>query len=84
MTTATTSNTANTAAAAYARQQRDLAALLTWITDEVEGHAERAQAGRIDWGHVGDIGSLRGFLLDALETISRTSRTVIERELNEL
>ena len=84
MTTATTSNTANTAAAAYARQHRDISALLSWITDEVEGHAERAEAGRINWGHVGDIGSLRGFLLDALETISGTSRTDIERELNEL
>ena len=50
----------------YTSRRRDIAALLDWISLEVDKHAEYAEKEGQDLGHAGDLGHVRELLVQAL------------------
>lgn len=53
-----------TAEQAYAARRNDIARLLDVLQMELEAHDERAQAQPGNWGFAGNLGEIRGRLID--------------------
>lgn len=72
-----------TAAETYAARRGDIARLLDVLDMELTKHGEAAKADPANWGHAGDLGKVRGDLIDLVGFISNTSREDIEAFLAE-
>jgi hypothetical protein len=55
-----------TARETYETRQREIAAMLEFLKCELEGHADKARADGLHWGHVGDLGHIRENLKETL------------------
>ena len=71
-------NTRNDPAAAYKAAANDIARLIDVLQMELERHAEGARAKPGDWGFAGDLGQVRGDLIDTVAFISGRERADIE------
>ena len=73
-----------TAAQTYNERAAEISALMGWITDELEVHAERAAADPANWGHAGDLGEIKSKMRDALSFLSGTTEQEINEALDDL
>jgi len=73
-----------TAADTYANRAEDIAAILAWLTDELEIHAERAKARPENWCFAEDLGHVRKNIKETLAFLSGSSEEQIEEALAEL
>jgi len=73
-----------TAAETYAARANDIARLIDVLQMEVEKHAQGAKADPTNWGRVGDLGKVRGDLIDLVGFMSGMERDEVERFLNDV
>jgi len=73
-----------TAAETYTNRAQDIAAMLGWLTDEIEVHAERANAEPENWGFAGELGHVRQKVKEILAFLSASGDEQIEEALAEL
>jgi hypothetical protein len=83
MTNRPTKKPEPTAAEAYAARANDIARLLDVLQMELEKHAEGAKADPTNWGRTGDLGKVRGDLIDLVGFMSGMEREEVERFLAE-
>ena len=74
----------HTAAETHTRRAEDIAAMLAWLTDELEVHAERAKAKPEDWGFAGELGHAKQKTKEILAFLSGSREEQIEEALAEL
>jgi hypothetical protein len=74
----------HTAAETYTNRAQDIAAMLDWLTDELEVHAERAKAEPANWGFAGELGHVRQKVKEILAFLSASSEEQIEEALADL
>lgn len=68
-----------TAPEAYAERRGDIARLLDILDMELAKHAEAAKADPKNWGHAGDLGKVRGDLIDMVAFLAGMEReSVVE------
>ena len=72
-----------TAPEAYAARRGDIARLLDVLDMELNRHDHAAKADPADWGFAGNLGKVRGDLLDLIAFISGKEREEVERFLND-
>ena len=65
----------------YAGRKADIAALLDWISLEVDKHAEYAQLEGLHYGHAGDLGHVREQLIEVLAFLAQRDEQDIEDAL---
>ena len=73
-----------TAAETYANRAQDIAAMLGWLADELEVHAERSKAEPENWGFAGELGHARQKVMEILVFLSGFDEEQIEESLAEL
>jgi hypothetical protein len=69
------------AAATYAARSGDIARLLDLLHAGLSKHAESAKARPADWGHAGDLGHVRGDLINLVAFLNGTDSKQVERLL---
>ena len=67
----------------YAQRRNDIARLLDVLDMELTKHAEGMKADPTNWGRVGDLGKVRGDLIDLVGFMSGMEREEVERFLAE-
>lgn len=73
----------------YTRRKKDIAALLDWISLEVDQHAEWTMTDRgpgtdgPDYGDCGDLGHVRERLIQTLAFLAESDEEFIEEALND-
>lgn len=72
-----------TAAETYAARANDIARLLDVLHQELERHARDAKADPGNWGRAGDLGKVRGDLINAVGFMSGMDPEEVEAFLNE-
>lgn len=72
-----------TAAEMYAARRRDIARLLDVLQMELDKHAEGAKADPANWGRAGDLGHIRGDLINLVAFLSGMETEDVERFLAE-
>lgn len=72
-----------TAREAYAQRRGDIARLLDVLDMELTKHAEGAKADPTNWGRIGDLGHVRGDLINLVAFLSGMETEEVERFLNE-
>lgn len=72
-----------TAAQVYAARRNDIARLLDVLQMELDQHDERAKADPANWGITGNLGKVRGDLIDVVGFLSGMDREDVERFLAE-
>ena len=65
----------------YTGRKADIAALLDWISLEVDKHAEYAQREGLHYGHAGDLGHVREQLIEVLAFLAQCDEHDIEKNL---
>jgi len=65
----------------YQGRKRDIAALLDWISLEVDQHAEYAEKEGLTHAHAGDLGHLRDLLIQALAFLAQRDEEDIKNAL---
>ena len=83
MTKRTATNPEPTAAQTYASRRSDIARLLDVLHMELDKHDERAKADPANWGITGNLGKVRGDLIDIVAFLSSMEREDIERFLSD-
>ena len=83
MTKRTTKKPEPTAPEAYAQRRNDIARLLDVLDMELTKHAEGAKADPANWGRVGDLGHVRGDLINLVAFLSGMETEEVERFLND-
>ena len=73
-----------TAAETYTRRAQDIAAMLGWLTGELEVHADRSKAKPENWGFAGELGHVRQKTKEILAFLSGFDEEQIEESLAEL
>lgn len=68
---------------AYAQRRSDIARLLDVLDMELTKHAEGAKADPTNWGRVGDLGHVRGDLINLVAFLSGMETEEVERFLND-
>jgi hypothetical protein len=68
---------------AYQARQIDIARLIDVLQMELDKHAEKAEADPRNWGRVGDLGKVRGDLIDLVAFMSKMDREAVESFLAE-
>lgn len=68
----------------YTHRKRDIAALLDWISLEVDQHAEYAETEGVDYGHCGDLGHVREKLIETLAFLAQRDEKDIEDALDDV
>jgi len=64
----------------YTGRRRDIAALLNWISLEVEQHAAYAEKEGVDFAHCGDLGHLKDLLVQALAFLAQQGEEAIRAQ----
>jgi hypothetical protein len=77
-------NPTTTAAEAYAAHLRRVSAMLGWVEDELETHADRQRADPGNWGRVGDLAEMEALVRRALGHVSGMDDARIDEALAEL
>lgn len=72
-----------TAAQVYAARRNDIARLIDVLQMELEKHAEGAKTDPTNWGRVGDLGHVRGDLINLVTFLSGMETDEVERFLND-
>lgn len=67
--------TETTASAAYAERAADIERLIDLIKGELAVHAVQAKGAPTNWGYAGDLGKVRGDLIETYRFISRKEFT---------
>lgn len=83
MTNRPTKKPEQTAPQAYAARANDIARLLDVLQMELEKHADCAKADPTNWGRVGDLGHVRGDLINLVTFLSAMETDEVERFLAE-
>ncbi len=84
MTTKTTTTTNEpTAAESYARNRSDIARLLDVMEMELDKHGQRAADDAKNYGFAGDLGKVRGDLVNLVAFLSRMDAAEVDRFLDE-
>jgi len=65
----------------YTSRKRDVAALLDWISLEVDQHAEYAEKEGLNWAHCGDLGHVREKLIETLAFLAQRDEQDIKDAL---
>ena len=78
-----TPKTEPTAAETYAARRSDIARLLDVLAMELDKHDERAKADPRNWGLPGNLGKVRGDLIDLVAFVSGMERECIEEFLRD-
>jgi len=78
-----TNKTEPTAAETYTARRSDIARLLDVLEMELDKHDERAKADPRNWGLPGNLGKVRGDLIDLVGFMSGMERERIEEFLRE-
>ena len=68
-----------TAAEAYQANRQDIAAMIGWLQDELDHHAERAAAEPRNYSFPGDLGEVRKRIIETLAFLS--GHTVVNIEV---
>lgn len=71
------------AAETYAARRADIARLWDVIDMELGKHADAANADPNNWGRVGDLGHIRGDLINVVSFLSGMETEEIERFMND-
>lgn len=71
------------AAEMYAARRSDIARLLDVLQVELDKHAEGAKADPTNWGRAGDLGHIRGDLINLVTFLSGMETEEVERFLAE-
>jgi hypothetical protein len=72
-----------TAAETYAARRGDIARLLDVLDMELTKHADGMKADASNWGRVGDLGKVRGDLIDLVAFMSGMERERVEEFLRD-
>jgi hypothetical protein len=83
MTNCTTKKPEPTAPETYAARANDIARLIDVLQMELQKHAEDAKADPTNWGRVGDLGHVRGDLINLVTFMSGMETEEVERFLND-
>ena len=63
--------------------RRDINRLMSWIKVELRTHRTRAQREPLDSGYAGDLGHVRGQLIEVLAFLSNSEPDQIDKQLGE-
>ncbi|GJQ29725.1 MAG: hypothetical protein HBSAPP03_16090 [Phycisphaerae bacterium] len=72
-----------TAAETYAARRNDIARLLDVLDQHLANHAEAAKADPANWGHAGDLGKVRGDLINTVAFMAGMDPEMVEAFLAE-